>query len=324
MYPNVALLLTNSQDVTSDYLCDQLAKERVPFLRYNTDVDCKRTVFLYKDSKPLMKWGINSLHPEQISAIVFRRPKPLQIGENLDDHTREHIIGEWSEAIEGFLAHVDETLWINHPARNCMASHKIEQLTRAKNCGLNVPSTIVTNDPISAENFLRSLNSRAIVKPLASGFIERENCDTIIYTHAFEEHHFNLLEKIRECPVMFQSQIPKVLDVRVTVLDDMIIAVALKGKNQDGTQRLDIRRDNMVDVEYSLIEVPPTISASIIIMLKTYKLRFAAFDFGITEKGEWFFFEINPNGQWAWLDIYANAGIAKVFISKIGGQEHAF
>lgn len=319
MSSKIILFLTNSQDVTSDYLCDQLAKEKVPFLRYNTDLDCKKTIFLYRDNKPHMKWGINSLHVEEISAIVYRRPKPLQIGEKLDSHTREHTVGEWSEAIEGFLAHVNEKLWINHPARNCMASHKIEQLTCAKNCGLAVPSTIVTNDPISAENFLRSRTCGAIIKPLASGFIERENCDTIIYTHTFEEQHFKLLGKIRECPVMFQSQIPKVLDVRVTVLDSMIVAVALQGRNEDGTQRLDIRRDNMVDVKYSLIEVPPKISASIILMLETYKLRFAALDFGITETGEWFFFEINPNGQWAWLDICANAKIAKVFISKLGG-----
>lgn len=240
-----ALILTNSKDVTSDYLCARLEEAGVDFVRYNTDVDCNRTLFLYKKSAPFIKWGDNSLNPDQISALILRRPKPIEIDAELDKTSREHTSAEWSEAIEGFLSHIDETIWVNHPARNSMASHKVEQLTRAKQYGLNVPPTIVTNDPDSAKEFIRSQTSGSIVKPLASGFIEREEGDTLIYTHAFQEEHFKFLDRIRQCPVLFQSRIPKTLDVRLTVLDDHMVAVALQAKEQDGTQRLDIRRDNI-------------------------------------------------------------------------------
>jgi len=311
------LVLTNSADVTSDFLCAKFKEAGIIYVRYNTDIDCSRAIFLYKDTKPCLKWGSNHLYAEHVSSIVLRRPKPIELNTDMDRYTKEHTIGEWAEALEGFLAHIDQEAWINHPANNSMASHKVEQLTRAKKCGLMVPLTIVTNDPISAEEFIRSQVSGVIVKPLASGFIEREDNDTIIYTRLFEEQHFEILEQIRECPVMFQSRILKEIDVRVTVLDETVVAVALQAGDTIETQRLDIRRDNMNGVNYTVIDIPASVESSIKALLKSYNLRFGALDFGITKTGEWFFFEINPNGQWAWLDICGDADISDVFVSKL-------
>ncbi len=312
------LLLTNSEDSTSDFLCNRLTNAGLRFARYNTDVDCPKTEFLYEDCVAGMAWEGHTLYSDQVSSIILRRPKALQLRADLDGASEEHTIAEWSEAIEGFLAHIDENVWINHPAYNCMASHKIEQLTRAKKYGLNIPQTIVTNSSKIAKDFFYKQLDGVIVKPLASGFVERDENDTIIYTSDFSEEHMAFLEEIRECPVMFQAKVRKNLDVRVTVLDETIIAVALVAEELDGVQRLDIRRNNMSDVNYFTVEIPPTVSDAILFLLKSYKLRFAALDFGITASGDWLFFEINPNGQWAWLDIYADAGISKVFVEKLG------
>jgi len=317
MSPQNSLILTNSKDITSDYLCNKLKEEGVRYVRYNTDLDYSGTTFLYKGNTPQIKWGDNTLTPDQVSSLVFRRPKPIDINSDIDYHTAEHVRSEWSEALEGFLAHINQNLWINHPAMNCMASHKIEQISSAKACGLNVPSTLVTNNPDTAHEFIRSQKNGTIVKPLASGFIERDTNDTLIYTRSFEKKHFKILNLIRECPVMFQSRVPKAFDVRITVLDETMIAVALYGEDNNNLQRLDIRRNNMLDVKYSLIEIPSYVVNSITNFLKLYSLRFGALDFAVTEEEDWFFFEINPNGQWAWLDIYAQAGISKAFAKTL-------
>jgi len=320
MNANISLILTNSKDITSDFLCNQLVNAGVRHARFNTDEDCQKSQFIYKDGLPKIIWNNNTLSPDQITNVVLRRPKPIEIEGELDSTTRKHTALEWSEVIESFLTYIDDKHWINHPANNFKASHKLEQLSRAKRNGINVPPTIVTNNPSFAEEFLRAQSCGVIVKPLASGFIERESehDDTIIYTNAFEKKHFDYLAKIRDCPVMFQCLIRKIFDVRVTVLDDIIIAVALLGKDQYGNQRLDIRRDNMSGVMYSVIDIPHSISNSIKILIRSYELRFAALDFGVTEEGVWYFFEINPNGQWGWLDLNANAGISNAFIRILG------
>ncbi len=125
---------------------------------------------------------------------------------------------------------------------------------------------------------------------------------------------------ITKCPVLFQERIHKMIDVRMTVLDNEIISAGLRARDTDGKQRLDIRRNNMRDVAYEIIEVSDDISARVHAMLKSYNLRFATLDFAITADNSWFFFEINPNGQWAWLDLEAGTNIGGLFVDVFRKQ----
>ncbi|MEJ1729693.1 hypothetical protein SMA90_25505, partial [Escherichia coli] len=47
-----------------------------------------------------------------------------------------YLLNEWAEALEGFFAHIPRPRWMNHPAANAQASHKLEQLTTAQSLGL--------------------------------------------------------------------------------------------------------------------------------------------------------------------------------------------
>jgi hypothetical protein len=322
MSSHAVLILTNSQDVTSDYLCSKLAEAGIENCRFDTDFDCCNATFVYREGVPQLEWRGKRLRPDEISSVIYRRPKQIAVSSTIQDvPTREHTASEWSEAIEGFLAHIDEDRWLNHPSRNYMASHKVEQLTRAETHGLRVPETIVTNDRRAAEEFVCSHRDDAVVKPLSSGFIEREQggFDTIIYTSPFRQSDIHLLREISDCPVLFQRRVPKVLDVRVTVVDQRSIAVGLRGSEPDGSQRLDIRRNNMSRVDYTVVEIPSPVLRGVQDLLSEYRLRFAALDFAVTETGEWFFLEINPNGQWAWLDLCASAGISAAFVEALRG-----
>ncbi|MFA5292065.1 MAG: hypothetical protein WC496_03430 [Phycisphaerae bacterium] len=316
------LVLTNSSDVTSDYICSKFKQEKIRFSRFNTDKDCQTATFSYKSGVSRLEWPQGTLKPEQITTILLRRPKPVKVYKIDDIYSERHAAGEWSEAIEGFLAHVEEKRWINHPARNSEASHKIEQLSRSKSYGLNIPRTVITNNISEAKKFIHSENNSVIVKPLNSGYIERESPekDTIIYTRQLKKEDYPFLEGIEFCPVLFQEMIPKVVDVRLTMLDGIIVATGIRAVEVDGNQRLDIRRNNMSDVEYLPLKVPDNVSISVRSLIRSYGLRFATLDFGVTKSGEWFFFEINPNGQWAWLDLYGKTDIASVFIKQLKGN----
>lgn len=311
------LLLTNSDDATSDYLENYLLKSGLSCIRYNTNKDLSQTSFTYKDHTPVMQWKDHYLKATDVTALVFRRPKPFTPETKADEFQLRHIAEEWAETWEGFLAHIELKFWVNHPSRNFSASHKIEQLSRAERLGLRVPHSCVTTDPGEALRFIQGQTNGVIVKPLASGYIERDDSlsDTVIYTREFKEADYHFLDKIRSCPVLFQEKIAKALDVRLTVLDGESVAVGMKAF-ENGVQRLDIRRHGMFDVEYSVIDIPIDVSQPVSSMMVGYGLRFAALDFAIDNNGEWIFFEVNPNGQWAWLDIDAGAGIGDIFVSN--------
>lgn len=315
----VVLILTNSEDSTSDYIETCLKNAGISFIRYNTDSDLIRTHFTYSPPLPIMRISGQQLRPDDLIAIIFRRPKPFEPSIIGDKFQIEHAANEWAETWEGFLAHVPPDKWINHPGCNFKASHKIEQLSRANQVGLQVPQTLVTNDPVDALKFIHSHLNGIIVKPLASGYIERQNQndDTLIYTSLLSQSNLNFIEDIKSCPVLFQERIVKNLDIRLIALDGKIEAAGLKALDSDGKQRLDIRRNNMFDVEYVPIEIPEDIYKRINMLLRTYDLRFAAIDMALQMDGSWIFFEINPNGQWAWLDLQAGFRFGDFFVNAL-------
>jgi len=312
------LILTNSKDATADYLQASLAETDPRVLRYDTDIDLPATVIVYRDAVPSIRWNGHNLQADQIHTIILRRPGPFQPQAAGDPYQKEHAAGEWREAWEGFLAHIPLERWINHPSRNFSSSHKIEQLSRAERFGLAVPNSLVTNDPAEAVRFVRAQDCAIVVKTLANGYIERDQPerDTLIYARQLPMDDLSLLDSIGSCPVLFQERIRKTLDVRMTVLDDQILSVGLKA-DDDGEQRLDIRRENMRGVRYLPVAAPERVQMSVRDLLKSYGLRFAALDFVVRDDGKWIFLEVNPNGQWAWLDLVGGFAIKDLFAKAI-------
>jgi glutathione synthase/RimK-type ligase-like ATP-grasp enzyme len=153
---------------------------------------------------------------------------------------------------------------------------------------------------------------------MARGYVERpeDQTDTLIYTNRVLEDELDNLNDLQACPTLFQEYIDKHCDVRITVVDSCLCAVELLATDRDGTQRCDIRRNNMEDVAYRCIDLPEDVKFKILKIVEHYKLRFATIDMVIDTAGRWYFLEINPNGQWAWLDITGGMDIASYFVKS--------
>lgn len=313
----VLLVLTHSADATADYLCGRLRDEQVDFTRLDTDY-VPALVKIEFSNVTTLHVARKSLVPRDISNVWLRRPQPISHCVGTDPAEQRHTNAEWSEAIEGFLSQVPIARWMNHPTRNVNASHKIEQLVRASQFGLRIPDTIVTQSGSSLRAFWEKHAGNLIVKPLASGFLERAKPedDTNIYTNRVRVDDMEFADRVASCPTLCQELISKLSDVRATIVDGSIHAVSMIRSEDGGRQRLDIRRDNMRDVAYAPITLPQGVRDSLLALVDSYGLRFAAVDFGIDSNGQWNFFEINPNGQWAWLDLAGATSIADSFISS--------
>lgn len=311
------LVITNSRDVTADYLCGRLEEHSIGFRRLDTDGGLDRISLSYSISTPVLKYGPQEWAADDFAHVWFRRPLPLRLGFKMEDAERAHTLAEWSEALEGFLGHIPIEAWMNHPSRNVRASHKMEQLSRAARFGLTVPPTIVSQDVDRVRSFWAECNGRVIVKPLASGYIEREAAsdDTVIYANRVSESALDDLELVARCPTLFQREVAKRMDVRLCVVDDQMTAAGMVAED-GGEQRLDIRRRNMQDVRYVEVEPPPEVESALLALVRSYGLRFAAIDMAVADDGRWVFFEINPNGQWAWLDISGGFDVARLFVQS--------
>lgn len=314
------VVLTNSGDETATYLCNRISRDAadLQFVRIDTDRCQSDLSVSYDNGTPAIWSGNTMLRPSDITAIWYRRPSHIEITSSSDQGENVYMAGEWAEALEGFLAHVPREKWINYPACNASASHKIEQLTRARFFGLAVPKTLVTQDPASLLAFSDQLNNDIVVKPLASGLLRRGEAITLIYTSQVCVEDLAASELVKSCPTLFQERIDKLYDVRVTVVDTKLHATALMPKDSNRPP-LDIRRDNMQGVDYRAITLPPDLIHTLIDLVISYQLRFAAIDLAISTDGKWVFFELNPNGQWAWLDLVGGQDIATSLISSFSG-----
>lgn len=314
---NENIILSNSQDATSDYLEERLKQAGISVLRLNTDRMFEETSWGCYNGIPLLYLSNGQVkNPFHFSHVIFRRPHPIQVASCGDIAQQNHMSEEWSECLEGFLGLIPSRNWINHPSSNYIASHKLEQLYRASHEGLMIPDSVVTSKPEIAEAFFQKYQREGIIaKTLSGGWLEREKPwkDSMVHTVEVPLEHDEIFQSLPLCPVLFQKKIDKQIDVRIIVVDENITAVGMKA-NDGKKQRLDIRRNLMNDVSYSRIKVPERICEVILKLVKSYKLRFAALDFAVDSCGHWIFFEINPNGQWAWLDLDGVVDIANNFI----------
>lgn len=310
------LVLTSVGDATADYLVPKCSQNGIRVLRLDTNTLLQRVSLAYDGREPTLKVDKDIYRPGDFLDVWYRRPERLLHPTMKDTPEGEFVLDEWSEALEGFFSHIPHSRWMNHPSRNVMASHKIEQLTRAQAFGLRVPDTLVTQEPESLRAFVSKHAGKVIAKPMGSGHIERsgDERDSLIYTNPVLPEHLAELEDLANCPTLFQEHVDKVADVRITVVDRDLHAVELVAKDADGQQRCDIRRDNMDDVKYKPVSPPHSVRKSISALMEHYGLRFAAIDMAVTHADNWVFFEVNPNGQWAWLDLVGVTDIASSFI----------
>jgi glutathione synthase/RimK-type ligase-like ATP-grasp enzyme len=112
-------------------------------------------------------------------------------------------------------------------------------------------------------------------------------------------------------------KVEKTYDIRINVIDDEVIAVAIYASKQDKLQTIDIRKNNMQNVRYELITLPSILRNKILELCRSYELRFAAIDMAFTKDYQWVFFEVNPNGQWAWLDLEGVTDIASLLLNSM-------
>jgi glutathione synthase/RimK-type ligase-like ATP-grasp enzyme len=309
------LIITNSKDATADYLTEVLHRSGIAFVRFDTDKSLEGAVLEYAANTPRLALGGALYTPDLFDHVWYRRPERLKLPQAADAPESKFLADEWSEALEGYFAHIPQAKWMNHPAYEAGAAHKLEQLSRAKGLGFRVPATLVTQNPDEARRFYRLHGGWLVVKPLARGHVEKggPGLDTVIFTNRVRAEDLEDCDELARCPTLFQEEIHKRLDVRITVVDSDIHAVGLSAPDSDGRQRCDIRRNNMDDVAYTPLALPTSVEGCIRSLMQSYNLRFSAIDMAVTEDGQWVFFEINPNGQWAWTDLEGVTNIAASF-----------
>jgi hypothetical protein len=107
----------------------------------------------------------------------------------------------------------------------------------------------------------------------------------------------DLDESVSGTAHLFQQLVPKVADIRITVVGDRVFCVRIDTPDDLLDWRADYSR-----LTYSVVTPSPALVQTLRAYLQAFGLVFGCFDFALDRRGMWHFIECNPNGQWAWLE----------------------
>jgi glutathione synthase/RimK-type ligase-like ATP-grasp enzyme len=181
------------------------------------------------------------------------------------------------------------------------AESKIYQLSVARSLGLRIPDTLVSNNPSEVRPFFDEHGAEVIAKPLRLGYFDYGDRQTGVFTNRVEPSHLEDGLAIRLAPVIYQPLIPKLSDVRVTVVGRQLFAVAIDSQS-DPAASVDWRRTDNEDLPHSSHALPPRLEELCLAYVSALGLHYGAIDLVLTPDGEYVFLEINPNGQWVWME----------------------
>jgi MvdD pre-ATP grasp domain len=223
----------------------------------------------------------------------WRRPQPFTLHDGIAADVASWAYTECHEAVAGLWAALDLT-WVNRPELDEVAHHKPFQLAVATEVGLEIPRTLITNDPDEARRFADELGAERVIYKtfLATEQHWRE-------TRVLRAEELPLLDRVTLAPVIFQEFVPAEADIRVTVVGDNLFATAIVPA--PGGYQLDYRMD-LAGASYLPTELPPEVADRIRALMQRLGLLYGALDLRRRADGSYVFLEINPAGEWLFVE----------------------
>ena len=313
------LVITNKNDVTSDFVIKKLKDRKIDFYRFNTEemskscfvsLDFQLNRFLLKDTILQKEYNL-----KEFTSIYFRRPEIPTFGsENLSIGEYSFIQNEFLYTFEGIYKILKDAYWVSPVCAIREAENKIYQLELAPSIGLKIPNAIITNSFYNALDFYDRNNASCIIKPIKSGLIEDNSKSKVVFTNQLKSRP-NSKERIESAPNYLQSLIIKKYDVRVIVVGEKVFATLIHSQNDMETQ-VDWRRGENI-LQHTKFELPDDIKEKCVELLKALNLRFGAMDFILDANNELVFLEVNPNGQWAWIEKQTGYEISNEIVNLL-------
>lgn len=299
------LVLTQQLDSHADLVLRELNRRHARVIRFNTaDFPQRATLVAHHTTDGIWEGELrvdqHTLSLQDITSIWYRRPTPFETDPALPPAAQQFAQAEARMAIGGVLRSLS-CQWINHPEKIVTADYKPYQLDVARTCGLETPATLLTNSAFAARQFFAEHPGGIIYKTLSGALVFSESGEPLsIYTSRISLHDLEQEDCLRQTACLFQEEIPKELELRITVMGERVFAAEIFSQHSPRTQ-VDFRQA-YADLRYGIHTLPQTIHDRCLTLTKALGLTFAAIDMVLTPDHRYVFLELNSSGQWAWIE----------------------
>ena len=257
----------------------------------------------------------------EVSALWYRRNATgAAIPKTLDEQLRRPSVEESRRLLFGMMAALG-VFQLDALEQVRRAEHKPLQLTLARALGLEVPRTLMTNDPTAVRAFAASCPGGVVTKMMSSFAVySEEGREQVVFTTPLSARQLEDLEGLDLCPMTFQERLPKALELRVTVVGERVMAAAIDSQALPGA-REDWRREGAALIDaWRPYTLPEPIQARVLRLMDALGLNYGAFDFVVTPEGRHIFLEVNPVGEFMWLMRHPGLPIHEALADVLCGR----
>jgi len=252
----------------------------------------------------------------EITTVWNRRFDTPQLPDSLDPESREFALEEWRRVIRSLWFLLREKFWVNPYEEARRGESKPFQLEVAQEVGLEIPRTLMTNDPAEARDFLAAFPSGIIYKPFHCffGLTDRFAASSIYANYITDARA--LSDNIRLAPCIFQEYVPKKVELRVTIVGNRVFTAEIHSQESERT-RLDWRRYDFKNTPHRKADLPPEVQEKLMTLLRRLNLVFACVDIIVTPDGRYIFLEVNQMGQWYWIQRVTGLPILRHLVQML-------
>ncbi len=311
------LIITHSQDNESIPLVIKAIEQRAGnVFRFDTDrFPTEITLDVYytqKTEQLILASESQKLDLTEVSAVWYRRlATGGLIPTTMEPQIRQASIGESRATILGMIAslrafHLDSRVNVEQ------AKHKQLQLQIARELGLEVPRTLTSNNPEKVLSFAQECSGGIITKMLSSFAVyDSQGREQVVFTNPVKAEDLEHLAGLRFCPMTFQEQIPKALELRTTIVGQQIFTAAIDSQRLPQA-RSDWRRKGLALLkEWQPYQLPQALETKLLKLLNYFGLNYGAIDLIFTPDERYVFLEVNPVGEFFWLEKYSGLPISQ-------------
>jgi hypothetical protein len=303
----VILILSTKDDTHAELVSKKLADRYASHLWFDPaefPANAQVSVSLGSLDRPrfVLEYDGKTIDLQNITAIWDRRPGiPAAAADVTNQKVREWVSEESQALLEGIWATLDCLYVPGVEQHRYAAENKLIQLVQASRLGFSVPRTSISNSPACLLNTFSLFDGTAVTKAVSNPVVWRDDEEWAIFTRPIQRRDIGYFRTIRFAPVTMQEYVPKLLEIRVTVVGSQVFAAAIHSQVSHRT-RHDWRHYDYEKTLHEPHRLPEGISKLCIELVRVFNLCFGAIDMVLTPKGDYVFLEINQNGQWAWIE----------------------
>lgn len=297
-------IISNATDVHAIFVEEALIKKNVPVVTWHWTDFPRKDQFSVELSSPhgLRNSPVLQGPMRENTLWVHRGITPVP-SSSLHPADIEFARHESVAMLSGLLFEFADAAFCVNPLEAVRKrKSKINQLTLAVKCGLKIPPTIFSNDPVAVRRFYHEHDGKIIVKHSSQLRWKERETGTLhqTYTSSVTEQMLLNDAQLSACPSIFQGEIAKSFELRIVFIGTNMFAVRIN--SQSSGKSIDWRKDfaSLPPVEpFALLEHD---AARLKHFIRSSGLLYGSIDAIIDPAGELTFLEVNETGQFLWIE----------------------